>query len=325
MGLSSVLEYIGKDLEKVRSAMGDTLRSDISLLDSTNRSILANDGKMMRPMITILSALACSGTKSEETYSFAAAVELLHNATLLHDDVVDNSSLRRGKPTVMSLLGSGPSVLIGDYWLVKAVDLVLSGRQPLRVTKLFSKTLSDLASGEMLQLQCSKSCSTTEEEYKRIIYSKTATLFEVSGMVGAISVDADLSQEEKIREFSYNLGMAFQIKDDILDYVGSDSLGKPAGQDLKEQKVTLPLLCAFEKVSAEKENTIRKLLCNVIETPSNIGEILSFVNEHDGIALAEEKLSGWVDKAISSLKGFPSSQARNLLEELTLFVSERKH
>jgi len=325
MGLSSVLEYIGNDLEKVRSAMGDTLRSDISLLDSTNRSILANDGKMMRPMITILSALACSGTKSEETYSFAAAVELLHNATLLHDDVVDNSSLRRGKPTVMSLLGSGPSVLIGDYWLVKAVDLVLSGRQPLRVTKLFSKTLSDLASGEMLQLQCSKSCSTTEEEYKRIIYSKTATLFEVSGMVGAISVDADPSQEEKIREFSYNLGMAFQIKDDILDYVGSDSLGKPAGQDLKEQKVTLPLLCAFEKVSAEKENTIRKLLCNVIETPSNIGEILSFVNEHDGIALAEEKLSGWVDKAISSLKGFPSSQARNLLEELTLFVSERKH
>jgi len=325
MGLSSVLEYIGNDLEKVRSAMGDTLRSDISLLDSTNRSILANDGKMMRPMITILSALACSGTKSEETYSFAAAVELLHNATLLHDDVVDNSSLRRGKPTVMSLLGSGPSVLIGDYWLVKAVDLVLSGRQPLRVTKLFSKTLSDLASGEMLQLQCSKSCSTTEEEYKRIIYSKTATLFEVSGMVGAISVDADPSQEEKIKEFSYNLGMAFQIKDDILDYVGSDSLGKPAGQDLKEQKVTLPLLCAFEKVSAEKENTIRKLLCNVIETPSNIGEILSFVNEHDGIALAEEKLSGWVDKAISSLKGFPSSQARNLLEELTLFVSERKH
>ena len=221
MAISDVLEYIGDDLKKVSAVMESTLQSDIELLNKANDSILSNNGKMLRPMITILSALSCSGTKNEDTISYAAATELLHNATLLHDDVVDDSCLRRGKPTIVSLMGAGPSVLLGDYWLVKAVELVLGRNHAMEVTKIFSKTLSDLASGEMLQMQCSTECNTTEEDYYRIIYSKTASLFETAGTVGAISVNASPEQKETIRGFSYNLGMAFQIKDDILDYEGS--------------------------------------------------------------------------------------------------------
>ena len=325
MAISDVLEYIGDDLKKVSAVMESTLQSDIELLNKANDSILSNNGKMLRPMITILSALSCSGTKNEDTISYAAATELLHNATLLHDDVVDDSCLRRGKPTIVSLMGAGPSVLLGDYWLVKAVDLVLGRNHAMEVTKIFSKTLSDLASGEMLQMQCSTECNTTEEDYYRIIYSKTASLFETAGTVGAISVNASPEQKETIRGFSYNLGMAFQIKDDILDYEGSETLGKPAGQDLKEQKVTLPLFGAFASVDKKEEALIRKKLSGVTENPSAVDEILSFVKDNKGIKWAENRLTEWVDKAVSTLRKLPASHPRDILEELTYFVSERRH
>ena len=175
----------------------------------------------------------------------------------------------------------------------------------------------------MLQLQCTTSCSTSLKEYYRIIYSKTATLFETSGLVGAISVDADPTKEQAIREFTYNLGMAFQIKDDILDYEGGEKMGKPSGQDLKEQKITLPLFGAFASAEPGKEKEIRSLLCTVTENPSVIGTIISFVKEYGGIAWAEKVLGEWVDKALASLRTFPESKARTLLEELTLFVSQR--
>ena len=155
MGITSVLDCIGEDLKKVSSIMRASLESDIDLLNTMNGSILSSGGKMVRPMITLLSALSCAGAVNDDTLACAASAELLHNATLLHDDVVDDRNLRRGKPTVMSILGTGPSVLIGDYWLVKAVDLVLNCKSPLKITRRFAKTLSDLASGEMLQLQCS--------------------------------------------------------------------------------------------------------------------------------------------------------------------------
>ena len=325
MAKSAVLEYIGEDLKKVSAMMKSSLQSDIELLNNANDSILSNGGKMLRPMITVLSALACGGTSNEDTVSYASAVELLHNATLLHDDVVDDSSLRRGKPTILSLMGAGPSVLLGDYWLVKAVDLVLGRNHAMEVTRLFSKTLSDLASGEMLQMQCATDCDTTLDDYCRIIYSKTATLFETAGMVGAISVDAPSDQKEIIREFSYNLGMAFQIKDDILDYDGGENLGKPAGQDLKEQKVTLPLLGAFVSVDKTEEALIRKKLSHAADNPSAVGEILSFVKSSGGIRWAEERLSEWVNKAISALMKLPESRSRDILEDLTYYVSERKH
>ena len=323
MGISAVLDCIGEDLKKVSCIMRASLESDIDLLNTMNRSILSSGGKMVRPMITLLSALSCAGRVNEDTLSCAASTELLHNATLLHDDVVDNSNLRRGKPTVMSILGPGPSVLIGDYWLVNAVDLVLNCKSPLKITRRFAKTLSDLASGEMLQMQCSSECNTSMDEYLRIIYSKTASLFETAGVVGAISVDSSPEYEEAVREYSCNLGMAFQMKDDILDYEGSEKLGKPAGQDLKEQKVTLPLFGAFANAGKKEEEHMRKLLSNASNEPSNVEEILSFVKRYDGMAWADERLVEWSRKATDSLCALPESKERDLMAELASFVVER--
>ena len=176
MDIKAVQEYLGSDWTAVKDAIVGALHSDIDLLNATNRSILSNSGKQLRPLLALFIARACSaGQISESTVRYAAAAELLHNATLLHDDVADESSQRRGVPTIMSLMGPSVSVLVGDYWLVKALELILQDAgTDVRVIKIFSRTLSDLAEGEMLQLQKAQAGDTSEEDYLRIIYNKTA-------------------------------------------------------------------------------------------------------------------------------------------------------
>ena len=231
-------DYVAEDLGKVRDLISRSLHSDIELLNDTNSSILDHPGKMMRPVLALLAAKACSGGElSEDSYSYAAAAELLHNATLLHDDVADNSSSRRGRPTVMKLLGGNAAVLLGDYWLVRAMEKILSGkRRRDDAMSVFSKTLSDLAQGEMLQLQKSISGDLTEEEYFRVIYCKTASLFEASAVTGAYSVEAPEEYVEAVRAYAVNLGLAFQIKDDILHKLGEHI---QAPEELAEAQKTL--------------------------------------------------------------------------------------
>ena len=177
MDIKAIREFLGQDWIAVQKRIASALQSDIALLNVTNESILSHSGKQMRPMLALIIARACSAGNraSDATVRYAAASELLHNATLLHDDVADESDQRRGVPTIMSLMGPSVSVLVGDYWLVKAVELVLEASgDDMRVIRLFSKTLSDLAEGEMLQLQKAKSGDTDENDYLRIIYNKTA-------------------------------------------------------------------------------------------------------------------------------------------------------
>ena len=251
--------FLAEPLERVFALLETSLGSDVALLDATNRSLLAQGGKRIRPGLTLLAAGACGGV-NDDTVRFAAAAEMIHNATLLHDDVVDGATTRRGKPTVMSILSSPASVLIGDYWLVKAIRCILDAdRYSERAIRLFAKTLSDLAEGEMLQLEKASSGDTTREDL-RIIYSKTASLFEASVLSGAVSADAPEEWTAALAGYARNLGLAFQIKDDILDYAGDEALGKPVGIDLKEQKITLPLLCALESVPAEEAAEIRALV-----------------------------------------------------------------
>ena len=219
MDIKSVREYLGDDWKAVKEKIETSLMSDIALLNSTNSTILSNSGKQLRPLLALLIARACSGHQiSEATVRYAAASELLHNATLLHDDVADNSEQRRGMPTIMSLMGPSVSVLVGDYWLVKAMELILgSSEGDHLVIKIFSKTLSDLAEGEMLQLQKAQSGDTCEDDYLRIIYSKTASLFEAACVSAAISVNASQEYRKAAKDYAVALGIAFQIKDDILD------------------------------------------------------------------------------------------------------------
>lgn len=281
-----------------------------------NEEILSHSGKLLRPMITLLIAKAL-GEPNEDSLRYAAAAELLHNATLMHDDVTDQSSQRRGRPTVSALLGPSAAVLIGDFWLSKAVDLVVKSTHYQELAGFFTKTLSDLSEGELLQMEKASSADTSEEDYLRIINCKTAALFNVAGSSGAISVGASESQKRAAKEFSRCFGMAFQIKDDILDYLGTDELGKPIGVDLKEQKITLPLIGALR--NSNKESEIREKIKNIYNHPSYCEEIRQFVLESQGIEYAISRLDEYVSKAVDALEEFDDSPAKDALIEIAYF------
>lgn len=326
MDIRKVKEYIGEDWAAVQGCIVSSLKSDISLLDSTNTSILSNSGKQLRPLLALLFARACSGGKTEDaTIRYAAASELLHNATLLHDDVADDSDQRRGVPTIRSLMGPSVSVLVGDYWLVKAMELILAGSDSdANVIKIFSKTLSDLAEGEMLQLQKAQSCDTDENDYLRVIYSKTASLFEAACLSAAVSVGAGAEYEAAAREYAVALGCAFQIKDDILDYDGTDSVGKPLGVDILEQKMTLPLLGALSMASEEKSREIRNMVRDIPAHPEYRDAIVTFVKENDGISYAVRRLEEYVDKAVDALSLLRDSEEKRLLVKLAHYTAVRE-
>lgn len=323
--LERIKSLLGKDWTDVSDLIRSSLRSDIDLLDSTNAAILSHGGKQLRPLMSLLVARSCSGgVVNADSVRFAVASELLHNATLLHDDVADNSSERRGVPTVMSLLGGPASVLIGDYWLVKAVENILSSRDLGQVViRIFAKTLSDLAEGELLQLQKAACGDTVEEDYYRIIYSKTASLFEASGLAAAISVGAPEQVREAVREYCVDLGIAFQIKDDMLDYSGGAGLGKPVGADLDEQKITLPLLGALKNAGKEEEARIRGLVMDIGVHPENKLTVRDFVFGNGGMEYAAERLEGYTSKAVKALERLPDSMERACLAEIACQMAGR--
>jgi len=264
-------------------------------------------------MITLLISRLAGAVPSECT-GYAAAVELLHNATLLHDDVADQSKTRRGRPTVASLIGPAGAVLVGDFWLAKCVDLVYHPGVDNRIPALFCKTLSDLAEGEMLQMEKASSADTSEDDYYRIIYCKTASLFESAGRVGAIAAGASGERLEAAAEYSKALGMAFQIKDDILDYAGDERLGKPVGIDLSEQKITLPLLGALKEAGREEE--IRAMVRKIGSEPALVEDVKRFVLDNDGIRYAAGRLNEFVSKAVRALDAFEDCQAKDFLRQI---------
>lgn len=326
MDIAGIKEYLGESWTAVLKRISGSLDSDINLLNTTNRSILSHSGKQLRPLLSLLFARACSGgAVSEATIRYAAAAELLHNATLLHDDVADDSDQRRGVPTIMSLMGPSVSVLIGDYWLVKAMELILGdGDSDTRVIKIFSKTLSDLAEGEMLQLQKAQSGDTTEEDYFRIIYSKTASLFEAACLSAAVSVSASAEFEKAACDYSVALGKAFQIKDDILDYDGTESVGKPLGVDILEQKITMPLLGAMANAGTEEETRVRALVRDIAGHPEHRDEVVAFVKSNGGLEYAVAELDKYVSRAVDALGVLPDSYEKKCLIELAHFTARRK-
>ena len=323
--MDRIKKYIETEWSAVQEKISSALLSDIDLLNSTNKSILSNSGKQLRPLLAILFARLCTdGNPSEATIRYAAASELLHNATLLHDDVADDSSQRRGVPTIMSLMGPSVSVLVGDYWLVKAMQLILQSAQTdVRAIKIFSKTLSDLAEGEMLQLQKAQKGDTTEDDYTRIIYNKTASLFEAACLSAVISVGADAAAEKAAADYSVALGLAFQIKDDILDYAGTESVGKPLGVDILEQKITLPLLGALASVSPEDEARVRGMISDIAGHPEHRDEIVRFVKENGGLEYAERRLGEYVEKAVAALGSFKDCPEKEFLMQLAYFTAKR--
>jgi len=322
MDRSEVLKYLGGSWTRTMELVRGSLSSDISLLSSTNSSILSHSGKQLRPMLCLLMARACgNGQTNSDSECYAAASELLHNATLLHDDVADKSAMRRGFPTVASLLGPSVAVLVGDFWLARAVELVIATQHRDSVVKLFSKTLTDLSEGEMLQLQKAGEGDTTEEDYYRIIYCKTGSLFSASCVSGAISVGADDFFRNAASNYACAMGKAFQIKDDILDYAGKEELGKPTGADLLERKITLPLLGAMYNASGS--GYVREMVKNIPSHPEYVASIREFVFSNGGIEYASAKLDEFVGDALAALEVLPDSRDRDFLEEIARYNSSR--
>ena len=323
MRASEIKAYLGADWTEVTELLARALRSDVELLEDINAGILANSGKMLRPMLTLLAARACNGGQvSEESRRYAAAVEILHNATLLHDDVADAAPTRRGTPTVVSQWGATPAVLVGDFWLAKAVSLLMDSSNLKWTIAAFGRTLINLSEGEMLQQQKAFSADTTVEDYLRIIYCKTASLFETACQAGARSVGADESGIDAMSRYGRAIGMAFQIRDDILDYDGGEQTGKPRGIDLEERKITLPLLGALN--GSPREAEIRAMIRDIPSHPEYTAEINAFVHENGGVERAGGRLEEFVKEAVDALSGLPASKDREILEELSYQLSERE-
>lgn len=325
MTLDEIKDFLGQDWKDTDALIRSSLESDISLLNATNKAILDHSGKQLRPIVSLLVARACGGGRvNADSVRYAAAAELLHNATLLHDDVADSSCERRGAPTVMAILGGPASVLLGDFWLVKALENILaSSANCNEVIRIFAGTLSSLAEGEMLQLQKASSGDTVEEDYYRIIYSKTASLFEADFVSAAISVNAPADWIEAVRDYAVSLGIAFQIKDDIFDYSDGKKIGKPVGIDLEEQKITLPLLGALAAVSPERAKQIRGMVLDILEHPEYKEEIVGFVKEGKGIEYAVSRLEDYVSKAVDALAVLPDSKEKDYLVKIAGFTAYR--
>lgn len=274
--------------------------------------------------VLVARALSCGKKIPDKSIKAAVASELIHNATLLHDDVADEADTRRGNPTLRSMMGPTVSVLVGDFWLVRAVKALIEiGEDSGRYVEIFASTLCDLAEGELLQLQKCSTCDTNYEEYLSIIYRKTASLFVASTKTAAISVNASPEMEQAAAEYGKYMGYAFQMRDDMFDYMPDADIGKPVGVDMMEQKITLPLFGAFANAGMEKERKMRNLVKNI--TSADKGKLFDFVRQYGGLEYSQRKIEENLSQARKILDMFPQSREKELLRRLTDFFAVRKY
>lgn len=318
--MKEVQQFLGKAWTDFQRCFAESLESDIPLLDKANQYLLGHGGKKLRPLFTLLIAKALRGDCNERVVRCAAASELLHTATLLHDDVADNSPTRRGVPTMMTVYSPTTAVLLGDYWLSKAMDLIID-HPDKRVLHIFSKCLADLAGGEMLQLEKAEKADTTEDDYRRIIYCKTTSLFEACMVSAACSVEASDEEIEQCRIYARHIGQAFQMRDDMLDYSPELSIGKPTGQDILEKKITLPLFGLFAKAP---RSVVREVRRRMKEPDSElVSDVFAWVREYDAMSFARERLDTEIRQALEVLAAFPASQSRDYLEKMAGMIAIR--
>lgn len=318
--MKEVQQFLGKAWTDFQRCFAESLESDIPLLDKANQYLLGHGGKKLRPLFTLLIAKALRGDCNERVVRCAAASELLHTATLMHDDVADNAPTRRGVPTMMTVYSPTTAVLLGDYWLSKAMDLIID-HPDKRVLHVFSKCLADLASGEMLQLEKAEKADTTEDDYRRIIYCKTTSLFEACMVSAACSVEASEEEIERCRIYAWHIGQAFQMRDDMLDYSPELSIGKPTGQDILEKKITLPLFGLFEKASRSVVREVRRRMKN--PDAELVSDVFAWVRQYDAMSYAREKLDAEIRQAVEVLAAFPASPSRDYLEKMAGMIAIR--
>lgn len=323
LSLKEISSPIKSELERFDQIFKEALRSNVGLVDLVARYIVRQKGKKIRPLLVLLSAKITGGV-TDRTYRGAALVELLHTATLIHDDVVDDANKRRGMWSINALFKNKVAVLMGDYLLSRGLMISVDGKDYdfLGVTTNAVKRMSE---GELLQIQKTRKLDIDEETYFKVISDKTASLLETCCSIGAMSATDNKEYIEAMRNFGHSLGMSFQIRDDILDYEGKSNLiGKPVGGDIKEKKITLPLIYSLNKVSKNEASRIRKILKNGNDK-TKVKEVMQFVNENNGIDYALKVAKKYSDSAKESLNIFPDSQIKLSMQSLVDFVTERKN
>ncbi|MCB2203555.1 polyprenyl synthetase family protein [bacterium] len=321
MKLDSIIAPVAPQLKEFETHFRRSLRSDVGLVDTVVRYIVKRKGKRIRPALVLLSAAACGGI-NETTFRGASLVELLHTATLVHDDVVDDSDTRRGWPSINRIWKNKVSVLLGDYVLARGLLLSLE-HEDIAFLHSTSTAVRRMSEGELLQIQKSRQMNTDEETYFRIIGDKTASLLATCCEIGARSATDDDERVAQLRDFGEALGIAFQIRDDLLDFLGKEStIGKPVGGDLKEKKFTLPLIHAFREAPAARRKAVLRALKSGVKR-KEIAEILAFVQEYGGIEYADSTAHEYRERAVSCLSALPDSEAKQALTDLTTFVVSR--
>lgn len=316
------IPVIANAFEDVNTLIVEQLRSDVGLVEDIGQYIVAGGGKRMRPLLALLTGAALGGISQPHKH-FAAVIEFLHTATLLHDDVVDVSSLRRGRPTANAAYGNASSVLVGDFIYSRAFQLLVNIGD-MRILKDIADTTNRIAEGEVLQLVRAGDADTTETQYYEVIQAKTAVLFGAACYGGALLSDASEHKAEKLREFGINLGIAFQIVDDILDYQGDPAtMGKNLGDDLAEGKPTLPLIHAIQTAKTQDANLIRTAITE--KDKSLLSDVVRIIQATGSLAYSRERALEFQHKAEQAISELPAGQMKDALTALAQQAISRIH
>lgn len=313
---------IKQEMDNFEKKFKDAMASKVPLLDKITHYIVKRKGKQMRPMFVFLSAKLC-GEVNESSYRAASLIELLHTATLVHDDVVDDANMRRGFFSINALWKNKIAVLVGDYLLSKTLLLSVEHKE-FSLLGITSNAVREMSEGELLQIEKARKLDIVEEVYFDIIRKKTASLIAACCAAGAASVSDDENLIEKMRVFGESIGIAFQIKDDLFDYQQSKAIGKPTGIDIKEQKMTLPLIYALQHASSKDKKFIINTVKRYNNQPDKVAEVIRYVNQSGGLEYASEKMIAYQKKALDVLDEFPDCDAKNSLKALVQYVIERK-
>ncbi|MDQ3046291.1 MAG: polyprenyl synthetase family protein [Bacteroidota bacterium] len=323
MTVEEIKAPIRQEMKEFELKFKSSMKSSVPLLDKITHYIVKRKGKQLRPMFVFLSAKVC-GEMNDSTYRAASLIELLHTATLVHDDVVDDSNERRGFFSVNALWKNKIAVLVGDFLLSRGLLLSIENKD-YHLLGLVSNAVREMSEGELLQIEKARKLDIDEAVYFDIIRKKTASLIASCCACGASSVSSDETKVEKMRAFGEAVGIAFQIKDDLFDYGDGSNIGKPTGIDIKEKKMTLPLIFALNNTSFWEKRRIINIVKNNNNDPKKVAEVIDFVVKSGGIQYAEKKMNEYKDVALKIISEFPETESANALIGLVKYTTERKN
>jgi octaprenyl-diphosphate synthase len=321
-GIEGLLALVGPELQRVNQTILERMQSPVTLIPQLAGHIVASGGKRLRPLL-VLACARLAGYRGDRQIRLATAVEFIHTATLLHDDVVDKSDLRRGQATANAVWGNQASVLVGDFLFARAFQLMVEDGS-LAVLKCLSDAAATIAEGEVGQLLTANDPETTEAAYLEVIRGKTAALFAAACEVGAHVAARPAGDAAALRAFGDNLGIAFQMTDDVLDYTAKQAtLGKTVGDDFREGKVTLPAILAFQRGNAKEREFWRRTLGRMEQTPEDLGQAIAFMEAHGALSESIARAGTYAERATETLARFEPSPSRSALESTARFAIER--